>query len=97
MGIPPNHPQWLTELRANTDKAVDRILRGDPPPCDHESCANVGMGMCMGVTGAMLDMVKEDDCRKPDRICLYCFNPRNSEECNFAKGHPPYVESFSGE
>lgn len=87
-------PQWLTDLEADTSEAVARILRGDPPPCDHESCAASSMGLCYGVVGAMMDMTKEDDRRKPDRICLYCFSPRNSEECNFAKGHPPYIESF---
>ncbi|MCG7607132.1 hypothetical protein [Mycobacterium sp. CnD-18-1] len=88
-------PAWLTKLLVDTDGVIARALRGDPPPCDHETCAESNMGMCYGVVGAMLDSVKEDDRRKPDRICLYCFSPRNSEECNFAQGHPPYVEAFS--
>lgn len=30
----------------------------------------------------------------PDRMCAWCFHPRNSTECDFGNGHTPYVESF---
>ena len=88
-------PQWLTDLEAGTYEAVQRIMRGDPPPCEHRSCRNAGYAMCLGVAGAQLDMVHDEDEQYPDRICAWCFYPRNSEECQFAAKHTPYREMFA--
>jgi hypothetical protein len=89
-------PKWLTALRAATAAACERILRGDPPPCEHRSCRNAGYAMCLGVAGAQLDMVHAEDEQNPARICAWCFHPRNSDECQFAAMHVPYREMFTG-
>lgn len=49
-------PQWLTDMQAATDEAVTRILRGDPPPCEHQYCHRQGYAICFGVAAAQMDM-----------------------------------------
>lgn len=90
-----SQPQWLTDLEEASNEAVARILRGDPPPCEHRSCRRAGYSMCLGVMGARLDMREDEDREFPDRICAWCFFPRNSEECRFSAGHTPYREMFA--
>lgn len=90
-----SEPEWLTDLEAGEAEHRAAILRGDPPPCDHRSCHRAGMAMCMGVMGARLDMREDEDAAFPSRICAWCFHPRNSDECNFSKGHVPYREMFA--
>lgn len=36
-----------------------------------------------------------DAAEGPDRICAWCFYPRNSEECAGGLVHKPYVEMFA--
>lgn len=55
---PDNRPRWLTDMDAATDVEVARILRGDPPPCEHRYCHKQGYAMCFGVTGAQMDMLE---------------------------------------
>lgn len=43
-----------------------------------------------------MELIRMEDSQYPGRICAWCFHPRNSEECNFAQGHTPYVEMFGG-
>jgi hypothetical protein len=45
--------QWLTDLQTATTAAVERIMRGDPPPCDHRYCHRQGYG-------ARIDMLEDD-------------------------------------
>jgi hypothetical protein len=42
-----------------------------------------------------LNAVRAQDQAHPDRICAWCFHPRNSDECQFAAKHTPYVERFA--
>ena len=43
----------------------------------------------------LLNAVRAEDQNNPDRICAWCFHPRNSDECQFAAKHAPYLEHFS--
>jgi hypothetical protein len=52
-------PKWITDMEAATFTAVQRILDGDPPPCNHRYCADQGYALCMGVTGAQIDMLED--------------------------------------
>lgn len=59
-------PQWITDLNEATAdlneataEAVGRILRGDPPPCEHRYCHRQGYAICMGVAGAQMDMLED--------------------------------------
>lgn len=36
-----------------------------------------------------------EDKERPDRVCAWCFHPRNSPECDFAAKHTPYREMFA--
>jgi hypothetical protein len=40
-------------------------------------------------------VARELDRAHPDRICAWCHHPRNSDECQFAAKHTPYVERFA--
>jgi hypothetical protein len=42
-----------------------------------------------------LNYVRTKDREHPDRICAWCHHPRNSDECQFAAKHTPYVERFA--
>jgi hypothetical protein len=55
-----SEPQWLTDLHAAVAVAIERIMRGDPPPCDHRYCHRQGYAICMGVAGAQIDMLEDN-------------------------------------
>lgn len=42
-----------------------------------------------------MELVRMEDRQHPGRNCAWCFHPRNSPECDFAKGHMPYREMFA--
>lgn len=50
-----SEPQWLTDLQAATDEAIARIMRGDPPPCEHRYCHRQGYAICFGVAAEQMD------------------------------------------
>lgn len=52
-------PKWLTDLADAMPEAAARILRGDPPPCEHRYCHRQGYALCMGVAGAQVDMLED--------------------------------------
>jgi hypothetical protein len=43
-----------------------------------------------------MELVRQQDKQYPNRICAWCFHPRNSDECQFAAKHTPYREMFTG-
>lgn len=45
---------------------------------------------------SMLEWTRAEDRTRPDRICAWCFHPRNSAECRFAAKHTPFREVFGG-
>lgn len=63
-----SEPNWLTDLQAATDEAVARILRGDPPPCEHRYCHDQGYAMCMGVAGAQVDMLEDSGLSRREAV-----------------------------
>lgn len=54
-----SEPQWIDDLQAAANEAIARIMRGDPPPCEHRYCARQGYAMCMGVAGTEIDMLED--------------------------------------
>lgn len=42
----------------------------------------------------LLNAARQSDEAMPGRICAWCFHPRNSDECQFAAKHEPYMEMF---
>lgn len=54
-----SEPQWIADLQAATDEAIARIMRGDPPPCEHRYCHRQGYAMCMGAAGVQIDMLED--------------------------------------
>jgi hypothetical protein len=55
-----SEPQWLTDLQAATYAACERVMRGEPPPCEHRYCRDQGYALCFGVAGARIDMLEDD-------------------------------------
>jgi hypothetical protein len=42
------------------------------------------------------ELTRWEDEQHPQRLCAWCFHPRNSDECQFAAKHTPYREMFGG-
>jgi hypothetical protein len=67
-------PQWVTDLDEATAEAVARILRGDPPPCEHRYCHRQGYAICMGVAGAQIDMLEDAGWSSRDAFLKVAFD-----------------------
>ncbi len=47
------------------------------------------------LTDPRMEWTRMEDREYPDRTCAWCYHPRNSDECQFAANHTPYVEMFA--
>lgn len=99
VGIPPNGAymrlaQWLLAAKSGASDEAEYFSAHTIIPPDAYSWLQdllewPEMPPMYNMTDALDDM-------SPGRICHYCFHPRNSSECDFARNHPRYVEMFKG-
>lgn len=96
-GIPPNGAyirlvQWLLAVKSGASDEAE-YFEDEIPPGHPRWLQGLlewpEMPPMYSMTDALDDM-------SPGRICHYCFHPRNSVECDFARKHPRYVEMFKG-
>ncbi len=45
---PEQQPDWVSQLEQATADTIGRIIRNEPPPCDHAHCHNQGYSLCFG-------------------------------------------------
>lgn len=95
-GIPPNGAyirlaQWLLAVKSGARDEAEYFSAYTITPPDAFSWLQglLEWPEMYSTTDALDDM-------SPGRLCHYCFHPRNSAECDFARKHPRYVEMFKG-
>lgn len=96
-GIPSNGAyirlvQWLLAVKSGASDGAEYFSTITPP----DTFSWLQELLEWPETPPMYSMTDALDDFSPGRLCHYCFHPRNSAECDFARKHPRYVEMFKG-